>query len=136
MDYYFYKTHKTPFSFIVSGTLFLIMGVAVIVHNFGIGILLFILAIGFWSVKEGVEIDFKNNRFRKVIFIRSLKSGKWIFMDGIEYADVCIHRKKQQWSVNLHFSDKKYYRLFYTEKAKAKAEAAKIQKVLESRKTN
>ena len=136
MSHYFFKTRKTPFSLIISGSLFLIMGAAVISNNLWIGILLFIPAIVFWSVKEGVEIDFKNNRFRKVIFIHSYKTGKWISMEGIAYADVSKHAKKQQSSVNLHFSEKKYYRLFHTEEAKAKAEAAKIQEGLASRKTN
>lgn len=129
MERYFYNMRKTPLSFVVSGTFMLAIAIAVAPGNYLLAALFLLLAIGFWFFKEGIEIDFPGNRFRKVLFLWNIKTGKWFPMDEIKHA-APMHVKDKKWSVNLHFSDTKFYRLFIADEDTCKTEAAKIQEEL------
>ncbi|MCF8219595.1 MAG: hypothetical protein K9J21_11525 [Bacteroidales bacterium] len=129
MERYFYNMRKTPMSFVISGTFMLAIAIAVVPANYALAVLFFLLAVGFWLFKEGIEIDFSNQRFRKVLFIWDIKTGKWYPMDDIQYASP-RHVKGKKWSVNLHFSDTKFYQLFTADEDTCKTEAAKIQQEL------
>ena len=130
MERYFYNLGKTPLSFVISGTVMLAIAISIVPSNFLLAALFFMLAIGFWLFKEGIEIDFSNNRFRKAMFLRNIKTGKWFSMKDIQYAS-SMHVKGNKWSVNLHFSDTKFYRLFMADKATCKTVATEIQQEME-----
>lgn len=131
MSNYFYNTRKTPISLVISGTIFLALAVGVAPNNYALAALFFLLAVGLWFVKEAVEIDVDNKRFRKAIVLRNNKTGRWFPLEDIRFASARkLSEKSDKWFVNLHLSEKKYYRLFKTEEEKAKTEAQKINELL------
>jgi hypothetical protein len=131
MGNYFYNTRKTPISLVISGTIFLALAVGVAPDNYALAALFFLLAVGLWFVKEAVEIDVENKRFRKAIVLRNIKTGRWFPLEDIRFASARkVNGKADKWFVNLHLSEKKYYRLFKTDEDKAKKEAQKINGLL------
>ncbi len=111
----------------------MIMAVAVASHNFLLAAFLFIIPIALWWVKEGVEIDPEKSSFRKVLYLHNFRIGKWFSLEGIRYASAMPVRNSEKWSVNLHFSETKYYRLFKADKANCEAEARKINQILKQK---
>ncbi len=111
----------------------MIIAVVIARHNFYLAAFLFIIPIVLWWVKEGVEIDPLKNSFRKVLYLQNFRIGKWFSLEGIRYASAMKIPDSEKWSVNLHFSESKYYRLFKADKANCEAEADKINQILDQK---
>lgn len=118
---------------IVLGTVFMLMAVFIVSMSIAVAAVFFMMAVTLWFFKEAIEIDPENKRFRKVLVFKKISIGKWFPMEDVKYSSALKMKDSDKWSVNLHLTPQKYYRLFTTGQETAKNESAKINEILDDK---
>lgn len=129
----YYKLGKPPMNIVMVGTLFIVIGITLVMWLWFLKIPLLLAGIGIITSRDRLAVDFENQRIKKYVLMLGFRLGKWQSIKGASYISlvrVRMSRKENFFTIgtqrayylikaNLFFPDRQYITLFKQPAARA-----------------